>query len=132
MELTHEVASPDNPHVLGSGRIDHLGVDLGHVRRRETDLYRRHEVTVCEDPGGCLLHEVRLVVEEPLPRRCAHRGRAHSWLEGLVTHVGVARDVAGHEPVEGVVGRRDEAVEGAAGVVDRRHRSTMAPCTDNG
>lgn len=121
----------DDPDVLVASGLTHPRVDLRHGGRREPDLLCGSEVAVGEDPGGGVLDELGLVVEQPLPRGSAHRRRTHPGLEGVEPHVRVACDVARREPVEGVLGRRDEPVEGGAGVVDRRHHPTVPPTSDS-
>ena len=122
-ELCGEVAAADHPEVLAAGRLDHRGVHLGDVSLHEADVtVGLVEGAVGEDPAGHvvgpLLAGPRVVVEDPLVRRRAHRDRADALDEVAVVHRAALVLVLDEQPVEGVVLVGEVPVEGGGGVVD--------------
>ncbi len=145
-ELAREVAAADDPYVLPSSGLNHLGVYVRDFGARERDRRAGHRcrLTVREHPSRDLVRPApllarlfrELVLEDPLIGGRPHCESADAGDEVRVVERPFAILIAREQPVERVVLVGDEPVQARRRVVLREtHRfaslSSQVPCSSH-
>lgn len=132
-ELPGEVSPADHPQILATRRVEHRAVDVEDVGTRHADIspLRHREITMRQHPRGLRVRPAALLMaHDPLERGCPHHQRADALLKAGVRHRTVHVDVLAQQPVQGMLGSGDEAVQAGRGEVVSGHTRMLARAAD--